>query len=193
MKEQYSKLVVGEKYDRFKTEDVSVMFDWDNDRGMIIVFRTNNVTNEFRNIFNEGSPIDFRYCIINKVCFFTLDVSGGNDIWNDFCFSTAKSLYTEENQVKLPEYLRPVAGIPLNLVGIDTHTGECIAIRTIGLPHRFSSRWLLWANDEEVRNVTVEEFNRIADEVYDKYDSYELAKQAAGKSSDKSTYCFSIQ
>lgn len=192
MSENYSKLVVGEHYDRFKTEDVSVSFDWDNENGMIIVFRTNDVTDDFRNIFKENAPLDFRYCIIDKVCFFVIDVSGGNDLWNDFCFSTADDLYTDENKITVPKNIRVGSGIPLYLIGLNTHTGECVAIRQLGLPHKFSQKWLSWANMDEVKSMKSTEYNEIADKVYDKYDAYELAKYAMSYSSDSSYYCYSV-
>lgn len=191
MKENYSKLVVGETYDKFKTEDVSISFDWDNESGMIVIFRTNEVTDEFRDIFKEKAPLDFRYCLIDDVCFFTIDVSGGKDVWNDFCFSAAEALYTEENRIRVPKSIRVGSGIPLYLVGIDTHTGECIAIRQLGLPHVFSQAWLIWANSAKVRSMSVDEYNSIADSVYEKYDAYELAKYAM-QYSNASKYCYSV-
>lgn len=192
MSENYSKLVVGEKYDRFKTEEVGVTFDWDNESGMIIVFRTNDVTDEFRNIFKENAPLDFRYCIIDNVCFFTVDVSGGRDVWNDFCFSTADDLYNDDNKLRIPSHIRVGSGIPLYLVGLNTHTGECVAIRQLGLPHGFSQCWLLWANMDEVKGMSSDEYNNIADRVYDKYDAYGLAKYAMSVSTNHSYNCYSV-
>lgn len=175
MAENLLSLKVGEKYEEFKTEENNVLFEWDNTEGMLIIFRINKATDTQRARFLESYPFSFRFCILDNVCFFTINIEGG--IWEDMVFSPAPDLY-KNVVIEIPKTCDKDKGIPLNLIAFDTRTGELFQIRKIGLGHDFSQKWLDWANNEDTLNMKTDEYNRIAEIVYDANTSVDLARIA---------------
>lgn len=172
MMNNLTKLQVGVKYDSFMTNENDVLAEWDNEEGLILIYRINGIRDNERTSVLEKKPFSFRFCIIESVCFFTLNIDGG--YWDDTPFSPVAI----KSKIKLPSPLSKSEGLPLTVMVFDTETGELKVIRRIGLGNDFSNKWLKWFCNEETIKLPLDSYISTVENTFNEYSSDELARLA---------------
>ena len=131
------------------------------DRPNVMEIRAFDRSQSFRISFSEEQGIGF-FCF--KV---------GKLPWSDCVFSP--HLYDRKPQ--MPP-LEPGKGYALNLLHINSHTGELLSIRLLGLGHEFSCAFREWCLKNLERNMTPEEYQAAVRTVFQQFSTEDLAKKA---------------
>lgn len=160
---------VGETYDTLKTMENCAIMLWNNYLGFKIVLRTPNPTAEDKLFFDTGRPFELRWWEHHEGVVFFAFRFGGIKMWCDSVFSASENLY-EKNVPNFPRNIKVDEGYKVTVIGINSSTGEVFGIREIALPFVFSQRLNAACIRTATANLTAEEFNRVADSVYEPQD-----------------------
>lgn len=149
-----------------------MVMDWSDDCGLILFVFYNQPSAKEKNDMAAGSRFEIRFKDISGIGFFS--VKFGEQSWSDCAFSP--NLYPD-----IPKFEKPPKGktYALHVMLVDTSVGELKILRTIALGKEFSEHFRLWCLASLDKNIGQRYYNRVVEEVFEKYPTSETLAKAA--------------
>ena len=165
---------VGRCYEEWKDGHEGFIIEWDNTAGFILYAKLKGISDTEKRQFDCDIPLEIRYTTIDDICYFLFRF--GNMPWADCPFSPA--IYKNVGRTAEFPKVEKNSGFGLQVLLIDTKSGELCKIRLIGLGHDFSKKWREWADKAAAASMPFGEYRKRICATYAKYTSIELAEKA---------------
>lgn len=162
---------VGQVVPEWATKEDGCILDYNDMSGFTLLYFMNRPNAEERAQFLADNRFQAAFTVIADVGFFCLKV--GRLPWSDSIFSP--NLYATTPQFDPPP---PGQGYALNLLLIDSATGQIQVMRLIGLGHEFTGGLRRWSLESLKKEMGREQYNRVADAVFGRYTTNELVERA---------------
>lgn len=166
---QWGLLEVGKKYDNWKIGIDGTMVEFNNSTGLTLLVFYNTPTDYEMKQFKLNRKFEIKIKEINEVIFFVFKF--GNMPYMDCAFNP--NLLNEKVSFN---YINDESmGLALNILIIDSFNGELRHIRTIGLGHKISNKFIEYCKKQESATFDKNKFNDIVERIQATYTSLELA------------------
>ncbi len=163
----------GGRIEKFDGAGDGYLIEYDDASGFICYCLLNNITTEELNAFSVNSSFEIAFTEINKCGMVCLKF--GSMPWGDACFEPC--LYQKYEFPNVENNM----GIAFTIVVVEPNNGGVIkSIRTIGLGHEFSRKFIEWCVSHYNEKTTFDKktYMNNLNALFARYSSRELANMA---------------
>jgi len=164
------RFTVGECRDEWKTGGDGCILEYMNECGLCLYVMLAGVDTILRRQFDTDRPLMVRVTEFSDLVFFCFRF--GEAEWMD-CPLSMTIYQSAGRPIEFPA-LGNKEGLALNVLLIDSNTGELLTARVVGLGHDFSVRFLEWAKKNCKTSMDFNEYKRQVEELYKLYQTVDF-------------------
>lgn len=168
---------IGDIIDNFRNHEECTLLDIDDSGVKLIVLFDNPTENEIRQ-FKSGQKFEIRFTVLYNIIMFCVKV--GNLNWMDAPYNPHLSI----NMTKFP-IPNNNQGLTLQLILINSMTGQIKHMKVIGLSEKFSRELIGTIMDKKIEKFDIKEYDKNLTKIYCTYSTDQIVEMS-------NSYCCKI-